>query len=63
MQRNSSETKQLLFNSNNSRKPGHKVPNLLDQAVKNTGASDRDHFARESKKRKYWFSRNFSYRL
>ena len=50
---NSSQTKQLLFNDNNNHKIGHKVPNLLDTAVRNMALSDLDHFSRESKKRRF----------
>ena len=52
-QPNSSQTKQLLFNDDYNHKKSHKVPNLIDQAVKNTGLSGMDQFARESKGRKF----------
>ena len=52
-QPNSSQTKQLLFNDDYNHKKSHKVPNLIDQAVKNTGLSGVDQFARESKGRKF----------
>ena len=50
---NSSQIKQLLFNDDVNHKIGHKVPNLLDTAVRNMELSDLEHFARESKKRKF----------
>lgn len=52
-QPNSSQNKQLLFNDDDNHKKGHKIPNLIDQAVKNTGLSDVDQFARESRKGKF----------
>ena len=52
-QPNNSQCKQLLFHDDKNWKIGPKVPNLLDQAVKNTGLSDLNQFARLSMSRKY----------
>ena len=52
-QPNSSEIKQLLFNDDKNRKTGHQVPNLIRTAATNSGSSNTDHFARESRKRNF----------
>ena len=51
---NSSQLKMSLFNDNNNHKIGHKVPNLLDTALRNTALSDLENFSQESKKITFW---------